>query len=44
MLGGDLLDVSNDFWKDLLGEGDDNGDGEISFEEFKLMMKKLFLK
>lgn len=44
MLGGDMLDVGPDFWKDLLGEGDDNGDGEISFDEFKLMMKRLFVK
>lgn len=44
MLGGDMLDVNPDFWKDLLGEGDDNGDGEISFDEFKLMMKRLFIK
>eukprot|EP00347_Sterkiella_histriomuscorum_P018781 403344202 len=44
MLGGDMLEVSPDFWKDLLGEGDDNGDGEISFDEFKVMMKKLFVK
>jgi Ca2+-binding EF-hand superfamily protein len=38
MLGGDLLNVDEEFWKDILGEGDDDGDGEISFEEFKLMM------
>lgn len=44
MLGGDMLDVGPEFWKDLLGEGDDNGDGEISFDEFKLMMKRLFVK
>ena len=44
MLGGDLLNVSDDFWTDILGEGDDNGDGEITFEEFKLMMQRLFLR
>ena len=42
MLGGDMLDVGPEFWKNLLGEGDYDGDGEISFEEFKLMMKRLF--
>ena len=44
MLGGDLLNVSDDFWTDILGEGDENGDGEITFEEFKLMMQRLFLR
>lgn len=39
-----MLDVGNEFWSDLLGECDDNGDGEITFEEFKQMMKKLFHK
>jgi len=44
MLGGDVLEVSNEFWESLLGEGDYNGDGEITFEEFKTMMKRLFFK
>jgi hypothetical protein len=28
-------------WANLLGEGDENDDGEITFEEFKTMMEKL---
>jgi calcium-dependent protein kinase len=28
-------------WNDIILEVDDNGDGEISFEEFKLMMQKM---
>jgi calcium-dependent protein kinase len=27
--------------QDIMKQVDDNGDGEISFEEFKFMMKKL---
>ena len=34
--------INDDFWKEILGEGDDNGDGEITFDEFKFMMKKMF--
>ena len=34
-------DVHNDVWRSLMVEGDENNDGEISFEEFKTMMKKL---
>jgi len=28
-------------WEDILAEADENGDGEIDFNEFKNMMKKL---
>jgi len=28
-------------WEDILAEADENGDGEIDFDEFKNMMKKL---
>jgi Ca2+-binding EF-hand superfamily protein len=35
---------NNDIWKELMGEGDANDDGEITFEEFKLMMKKMLHK
>jgi Ca2+-binding EF-hand superfamily protein len=31
---------SQDIWDDILKEVDVNGDGEISFEEFKTMMMK----
>ena len=35
---------SNEMWKELIGEGDANEDGEITFEEFKTMMKKMLHK
>ena len=47
MLGGDVMNqagISDENWKEILEEVDDNGDGEISFEEFKLMMRNLFDK
>lgn len=28
-------------WKDIIGEVDINGDGEVSLKEFKKMMKQL---
>lgn len=31
-------DPSNDIWRSLMYEGDENDDGEITFEEFKVMM------
>ena len=31
-------------WRELIGEGDANDDGEITFEEFKTMMKKMLHK
>ena len=31
-------------WEDILAEADENGDGEIDFDEFKNMMKKLITK
>jgi Ca2+-binding EF-hand superfamily protein len=31
---------NKDIWDDILKEVDVNGDGEISFEEFKEMMMK----
>jgi len=33
--------ISDDVWNQIVREIDDNGDGEISFEEFKEMMMKL---
>ena len=47
MIGGDVMNqagISDENWKEILEEVDDNGDGEISFEEFKLMMRNLFDK
>ena len=37
--GNDELDQG--VWLDILAEGDENGDGEIDFQEFSNMMKKL---
>ena len=37
-------DPSNDVWRSLMCEGDENDDGEITFEEFKVMMQKLLGK
>jgi calcium-dependent protein kinase len=34
----------NEIWKELMGEGDANDDGEITFQEFKQMMKKMLHK
>ena len=45
MLGGEVMNqagITDDHWKEILGEGDENGDGEITFDEFKLMMQSLF--
>jgi calcium-dependent protein kinase len=33
--------ISDDVWKEIVGEIDGNGDGEISFNEFKQMMAKV---
>ena len=33
--------IDEKIWNDIILEVDENGDGEISFEEFKLMMQKL---
>ena len=33
--------IDEKIWNDIILEVDDNGDGEISFEEFKTMMQKL---
>ena len=34
-------DQYEDIFKDIMNEADLNGDGEIDFEEFQFMMKKL---
>ena len=33
--------ISEEVWIQILKEVDENGDGEVSFEEFKIMMEKL---
>jgi|TARA_B110000238_G_C15865757_1_gene327193 calcium-dependent protein kinase len=30
--------ISEEVWKQIVDEIDENGDGEVSFEEFKMMM------
>jgi len=42
-LGGGKKFASTKIWDDIIKEVDVNGDGEISYDEFKLMMTK-FLK
>lgn len=41
---GNGQDLDDDVFRDIMAEGDENGDGEIDFEEFKNMMKKLLSK
>ena len=36
------IESNNQIWKQFMAEADENGDGEISYEEFKIMMKKMF--
>ena len=38
------VNYTNEMWRELIGEGDANDDGEITFEEFKVMMKKMLHK
>lgn len=38
---GDGSDIPNEQWNKIIGEVDQNGDGEISLDEFLFMMKKL---
>ena len=33
--------ISDEVWKQVVLEVDENGDGEVSFEEFKIMMQQL---
>ena len=35
--------IDETVWKQIVSEVDGNGDGEISFEEFKTMMQKLLI-
>ena len=34
--------IGDQVWNDIINEVDADGDGEISFNEFKIMMEKLF--
>eukprot|EP00339_Tiarina_fusa_P012195 CAMPEP_0117028382 /NCGR_PEP_ID=MMETSP0472-20121206/20641_1 /TAXON_ID=693140 ORGANISM="Tiarina fusus, Strain LIS" /NCGR_SAMPLE_ID=MMETSP0472 /ASSEMBLY_ACC=CAM_ASM_000603 /LENGTH=71 /DNA_ID=CAMNT_0004735853 /DNA_START=1397 /DNA_END=1612 /DNA_ORIENTATION=- len=34
-------DISDDVWKEVINEVDDNDDGEISYKEFVEMMLKM---
>jgi calcium-dependent protein kinase len=40
-MGSNGQELDEEVFIDILAEGDENGDGEIDFEEFKNMMKKL---
>jgi Ca2+-binding EF-hand superfamily protein len=40
-MGQNGQDLDDDVFRDIMAEGDENGDGEIDFDEFKKMMKKL---
>ena len=33
--------IPEEVWKQVVSEVDENGDGEVSFEEFKTMMRNL---
>ena len=33
--------ISEEVWLGILNEVDENGDGEVSFEEFRIMMRRL---
>lgn len=35
------LQINSDTWEDIIKEQDENNDGEIDFDEFKMMMKSL---
>jgi Ca2+-binding EF-hand superfamily protein len=34
---------SEEVWEEIIKEVDTNGDGDISFEEFEIMMKKILI-
>jgi len=38
------VNLSEADWKEIIAEADENGDGEISFEEFKNLMMKMDFK
>ncbi len=41
MGGGGKIFGNEDIWKEIVTEIDKNGDGEISYDEFKKMMENL---
>jgi len=41
VLGGHNSDKSDKIWQDMIKEVDENGDGEIDFDEFTHMMRIL---
>ena len=41
VLGGHHTKHGEKFWQEMIAEVDENGDGEIDFEEFKKMMSLL---
>lgn len=44
VLGGSKSKMDEKYWKEMIAEVDENGDGEIDFDEFKKMMMKLCKK
>ena len=44
LLGESNVHTKEEVWKNMIKEIDLNGDGQISFEEFKKMMKNVILK
>lgn len=36
--------MTDDLWEQILYEADKSGDGQISFQEFKMAMKEVFRK
>lgn len=44
MLGRQLSEVNSQVWVEMINEIDQNGDGQISYEEFCSMMTKVIMK
>ncbi len=44
ILGANVNDIDEEEWQQIVNEVDENGDGEISFEEFQKMMINMFEK
>lgn len=41
---GNEIDTNSEVWQSIAQEAEQNGDGEISFEEFKRMIKNMYEK